>query len=57
MYAMTGKRNGLVEILLHVLDIVAQFPERHAYIVSQDITDETCVWVLTGEIMKKTKPV
>jgi hypothetical protein len=56
MHAMTGKRDAFVEILLNALDIVAQFPERGVYIVSQDITDETGVWVLTGNIMNKQIP-
>jgi hypothetical protein len=48
MYAMTGKfmaqagkRDALVKILLRASDIVSQFPECHAYIVSEDIADET----------------
>ena len=52
MYAMTGKftiqagkREALVEILLRASKIVSQFAECHAYIVNEDIADETCVWV------------
>ena len=52
MYAMTGKLNAqigkrdkLVEILLSASRIVAQLPGCRAYIVNEDVADETCVWV------------
>jgi quinol monooxygenase YgiN len=52
MYAMTGKltaqagkRTALVEILLRASDVVSHFPECGAYIVNEDVADETCVWV------------
>ena len=52
MYALTGrfttqagKRGALVEILLRVSNIVSQFSECRAYVVNEDIADETCVWV------------
>jgi quinol monooxygenase YgiN len=52
MYAMTGKfsaqsgkRAELVEILLRASNVVAQWQGCHAYIVSEDVADETCVWV------------
>jgi quinol monooxygenase YgiN len=52
MYAMTGKltaligkRDALVEILLRASNIVSQFAECRAYVVNEDIADETCVWV------------
>jgi quinol monooxygenase YgiN len=52
MYALTGtllshagKRNELIEILLHASDVVSQFPGCHAYIVNEDVGDETRVLV------------
>ena len=52
MYAMTGKlmaqagkRDALVKILLRASNIVSQFSECRAYLVNEDITDETCVFV------------
>ncbi len=52
MYAMTGKLNAqngkrdeLVEILLSASRVVAQLPGCHAYIVNEDVVDETCIWV------------
>ena len=52
MYAMTGrltaqngKRDELVEILLSASRVVAQLPGCRAYIVNEDVADETCVWV------------
>ena len=52
MYAMTGKltaqvgkRTILVEILLRASSVVAQLPGCRAYIVNEDIADETSVWV------------
>ena len=52
MYAMTGKltaqigkRDELVEILLSASRVVAQLPGCLAYIVNEDVADETCVWV------------
>jgi len=52
MYALTGrfttqasKREALVEVLLRASNIVSQFSECRAYIVNEDIADETCVWV------------
>jgi quinol monooxygenase YgiN len=52
MYAMTGKltaqtgrRSVLIKILLQASDIVAQLPGCRAYIVNEDVADETCVWV------------
>lgn len=52
MYAMTGKlaaqagkRTTLIEILLRASGIVAQLPGCRAYIVNEDVADETCVWV------------
>ena len=40
-----GKRDALVEILLQAADVVAQYPGCHAYIVNEDVADETSVWV------------
>lgn len=40
-----GNRNDLVEILLQAADVVVQLPGCHAYIVNEDIADETRVWV------------
>lgn len=52
MYAMTGKinaqigkRDELVEILLSASRVVAQLPGCRAYIVNEDVADETCIWV------------
>ena len=52
MYAMTGKltaqagkRTTLVEILLRAAGIAAQLRGCRAYIVNEDIADESCVWV------------
>jgi quinol monooxygenase YgiN len=52
MYAMTGKlkaqagkRGTLVEILLRASNVVSQFAECRAYVVNEDISEETCVWV------------
>ena len=52
MYAMTGKlnaqigrRNELVQILLSASRVVAQLPGCRAYIVNEDVADETCVWI------------
>jgi quinol monooxygenase YgiN len=52
MYAMTGKltalagkRDALVEILLRASNIVSQFSECRAYVINEDIGNETCVWV------------
>ena len=52
MYAMTGKLNAqngkraeLVKILLRASNVVAQLPTCRAYIVNEDVADETCVWV------------
>ena len=52
MYALTGrfttqasKREALVEVLLRASNIVSQFSECRAYVVNEDIADETCVWV------------
>ena len=43
--AQTGKRDELVEILLSASRVVAQLPGCHAYIVNEEVADETCVWV------------
>ena len=52
MYALTGrfttqacKREALVEILLRASNIMSQFSECRAYVVNEDIANETCVWV------------
>jgi quinol monooxygenase YgiN len=52
MYAMTGKLNAqidkrdeLVEILLRASNVAAQLRGCRAYIVNEDVADETCVWV------------
>jgi quinol monooxygenase YgiN len=52
MYAMTGKflapaekRDALLEILLRASNVVAQLPGCRAYIVNEDVSDKTCVWV------------
>ncbi len=52
MYAMTGKlvaqagkRSKLVEILMRASSVVAELQGCHAYIVNEDVADETCVWV------------
>ena len=43
--AQTGKCDALVEILLRASNIVTQLPGCHAYIVNEDVLDQTCVWV------------
>ena len=43
--AQTGKRGKLVEILLSASEVVAQLPGCRAYIVNEDVADETCIWV------------
>ena len=52
MYTLTGKfttqagrSEALVEILLRATNIVSKFSECRAYVVNEDIVDETCVWV------------
>jgi quinol monooxygenase YgiN len=45
LIAQPGKRDALIEILLHAADVVAQVPGCHAYIVNEDIANEICVWV------------
>lgn len=52
MYAMTGKlaarpdmRDKLADILVRASSVVAQMPGCRAYIVNEDIADETFVWV------------
>jgi quinol monooxygenase YgiN len=52
MYGMTGKliaRNGkrgeLVAILKQAADLIAVLPECHMYIVNEDTSNETHVWV------------
>ena len=52
MYAMTGKlttqagkRGALVDILLRASNLVSQFAECRAYVVNEDVSDETSVWV------------
>jgi quinol monooxygenase YgiN len=52
MYAMTGKlivqpgrRNEVVQILNHAAGLVGELPECHMYLVSEDLSNETHVWV------------
>jgi quinol monooxygenase YgiN len=52
MYAMTGKlvaQNGkraeLVDILKQAAMIVGEIPQRHLYLVNEDLANETHVWV------------
>ena len=52
MYAMTGKlvahkgrRTDLVEILKQAADLVGEIPQCHLYIVNEDLSNETHVWV------------
>lgn len=52
MYAMTGKlvahkgkRTDLVEILKQAADIVGKSSQCHLYIVNEDLSNETHVWV------------
>jgi quinol monooxygenase YgiN len=52
MYAMTGKltvqtgmRDKVSDILVRASNVVAQLPGCRAYIVNEDVADETCVWV------------
>lgn len=43
--AQMGKRTQLVEILLRASGVVAQSTGCHIYIVTEDVTDETSIWV------------
>jgi quinol monooxygenase YgiN len=43
--AQTGKRTMLVDILLRASSVVSQLPGCRAYIVNEDVVDETSVWV------------
>jgi len=52
MYAMTGnlvaqsgRRDELVDILKRAASLVGQLPACHMYIVSEDLANETIVWV------------
>jgi quinol monooxygenase YgiN len=52
MYAMTGKltaqagrRGELVDILKQAAELVGQLPACRMYIVSEDLSNETSVWV------------
>ncbi len=52
MYAMTGKliaqigkRDELVDILKQAADLVGKIPECMLYIVCEDLSNETHVWV------------
>lgn len=52
MYAMTGKlmaqagkRGALVDILLRASSVVAQMQGCRAYIVNEDVVDDTYVWI------------
>lgn len=52
MYAMTGnlvaqsgRRDELVDILKRTASLVGQLPACHMYIVSEDLANETIVWV------------
>lgn len=52
MYAMTGKlvaqtgrRAELVEILNQAAGFVGEIPQCHLYIVNEDLSNETHVWV------------
>jgi len=52
MYAMTGRlvaqvgrRNEIVEILNQAASLVGELPECHMYIVNEDLSNETHVWV------------
>ena len=52
MYAMTGnlvaqagRRDALVEILNQAAGLVGEFPECHMYVVNEDLSNGTHVWV------------
>lgn len=52
MYAMTGKliaqngkRNELINILKQAADLVGKLSSCHLYVVCEDISNETHVWV------------
>ncbi len=52
MYAMTGKlvaqngkRAALVEILKQAAGLVGEIPQCHLYIVNEDVSNETHVWI------------
>jgi quinol monooxygenase YgiN len=45
LVAQTGKRDALVEILLRASDVVTQLSGCQAYIVNEDVANETHVWV------------
>lgn len=52
MYAMTGKlqaqsgrRTDLVAILKQAADLVSEIPQCHLYLVNEDLSNESHVWV------------
>lgn len=52
MYAMAGKliaqngrRDELVSILYQAADLIGGFPECRLYVVNEDVSNETYVWV------------
>jgi len=46
LFAQAGKRDDLVEILLHAAQLVGKMPGCRMYAVNEDLADESCIWVL-----------
>jgi quinol monooxygenase YgiN len=46
LVAQASKREALVEILLRAAEIVGQMPACRQYMVSEDLADETGIWVV-----------
>ena len=46
MFTQTGKRDAFVQILLRAAQIVGQLPGCRLYAVTEDLADETCIWVM-----------
>ena len=45
LVAQPGKRAAFVEIMTRAAEIVGQLPGCRLYIVNEDLTDETCLWI------------
>jgi quinol monooxygenase YgiN len=46
LFALPGKRDELVSILLRAAHTVGQLPGCRLYVVNEDLADETCIWLM-----------
>jgi len=54
LIAQAGKRQELTKILMRAAELVGELPGCHLYLVTEDLADDTTIWVMEVWADKET---